>query len=84
MNIELNKPIAMGHYTLTPASVPNLQGSHQARVSIRSGQGSTTSCRMLTFSDCHATPEVALHHAILEGQHWVRTHGNLNTTNTRN
>ncbi|WP_334106491.1 hypothetical protein [Methylobacillus sp.] len=65
------RPYTVGKYLITPISQSTGNGRHLASLSIRSGQGIGTHCRIFSFSREFKSREKALIHAADQGLIWL-------------
>ncbi|MPS49460.1 hypothetical protein [Methylobacillus sp.] len=66
------QPFTAGRYLITPISHTNENGRFTASLSIRSGQGTSTHCRIVSFALEFISSEKALIHAAIQGQVWLK------------
>lgn len=71
MKHPTTRPYTVGKYLITPISHPAGNGRHLASLSIRSGQGAGTHCRIFSFSREFKSRETALTHAADQGLVWL-------------
>ncbi|MCB5191857.1 hypothetical protein LG198_14075 [Methylobacillus arboreus] len=71
MKLPTTKPFMVGRYLITPIFRINENGRFTASVSIRSGQGSSTHCRIYSFEPEFVSSEKALNHAASQGHVWL-------------
>jgi hypothetical protein len=74
-NIHDDTPVTLGKYTVTPMVKPLDDGRYGASVSIRSGQGSGMSDRVLRFTEAFADAAAAARYAVEQGLAWIREQG---------
>ncbi|SNR73968.1 hypothetical protein SAMN05192560_0794 [Methylobacillus rhizosphaerae] len=71
MNLSGTQPFTVGRYLITPISRAAESGRYISSISISSGKGTASHCRIFSFSREFKTREKALLHAAEQGQRWL-------------
>lgn len=66
------QPFTAGRYLITPISHTSGNGRYTASLTIRSGKGTGTHCRIVSFAREFISREKALIHAATQGQVWLK------------
>ncbi|MDH0865479.1 hypothetical protein N5D62_13240 [Mitsuaria sp. GD03876] len=69
-----SKSIEVGRFLVSPMTKPHADGGFAAVVSIRSGQGMTSTDRVMRFVPAFLSRRAALRYAATEGTAWALSH----------